>query len=418
MSTEEARRVAASCPMARHFSRRRLLTAGAASVVLTALGHWGMGCQPYGAAPTAAPTKPAAGQPTAAPGTTPTTRPLSAEPAGARRVVNAAPPVFESPLDQVQGPTTPAPLFFVRDHFSTPTVDAKAWRLKVDGSAVGQPLELSLDDIKAMPSRTQANWIECAGNGRSFFATFGGKPAQGGQWLLGGISVGEWAGVPLADILNKAQVKSSAVDVLLEGLDEGKVGRPIPVKVATDPTTLLAYNMNGQPLPVDQGFPLRAIVPLWVGIANIKWLGRIQVEDKAIKNRYNTELYVMKGPDYPDSPPVTLQNIKTAVALPWEANLTAGNTTVRGFAWSARGKIAKVEYSLDNGKIWSQATITRQDSPLTWAQWQFTWQAAAGSYTIMTKSTDENGNTQPASVPWNEQGYLYNAIVPHPVKVA
>ncbi|MBI2909532.1 MAG: sulfite oxidase [Chloroflexi bacterium] len=387
---------------AKGVSRREFLAMGATVAAL-------------GAASCVAPAAPAT--PTALPPAKETPRPLSVLPSGQRRIIAASPPVYETPLDQVQGLITPTPLFFLRNHVATPIIDVKTWRLKVEGSAVEKPMELTFDDLLNLPSRSQLSWVECAGNGRSFFDKFGGKVAQGGQWRLGGISVAEWTGVPLSEVLKKAGVKSNAVDVLLEGLDQAKVGRPIPIKAAMEPHVMLAYSMNGESLPPDHGFPVRAIVPGWIGVANIKWLGHIAVEDKPVKTRFNTDLYIMKGPDYPYQPSLSLQNIKSAVALPWEATLKAGSRIVRGFAWSAYGKIAKVEHSLDGGKTWKPAVLLEPNTPFVWARWEFPWQAAPGNHTIMIRATDEKGNAQPDKVPWNEQGYLYNAVISHPVKV-
>ncbi|MBI2866401.1 MAG: sulfite oxidase [Chloroflexi bacterium] len=381
-------------------SRRRflaLLAAGGAAAVLAA-------CR--------LPTPYLSPTPTATPG------PLqSVLTPGERRVINTSPPVYESPLELLQGLTTPIPLFFLRNHGATPRIDDREWRLRVEGDAVERPLELTYEDILALPSRSVLRWVECAGNGRSFFSLFQGRPASGGQWRLGAISVAEWAGVPLANVLEMAGVKNNAVDVLLEGGDGPKVRRPIPLEKALDAGTLLAYAMNGEPLPPDHGFPLRAIVPGWVGVSNIKWLVRIEVSSQKVQTPFNTSSYILDGPDYPEKPAVTLQTLKSAVALPWEGTLPRGRHTVRGFAWSPHGRIARVEYSLDGGKTWGTARLEEPNLPYVWVRWSFPWEAPLGRHTIMTRATDEAGNTQPDSVLWNAQGYLYNAVVPHPVQV-
>ncbi|MBI2917500.1 MAG: sulfite oxidase [Chloroflexi bacterium] len=387
--------------------RRRflaLLAAGGAVAVLSA-------CR----APT--PTPPATATPVPTP--TPTAAPLlSVQPPGLRRVIASSPPVYESPLELVRGLVTPIPLFFQRNHGATPRIDARDWRLRVEGNAVERPLDLSYDDILALPSRSHIRWVECAGNARSFFALFQGKPAAGGQWKLGAIGVAEWTGVPLAAVLDRAGVKRDAVDVLLEGGDGPRVHRPIPVEKARDPDTLLAYAMNGEALPPDHGFPLRAIVPGWVGVSNIKWLVRVEVSNQRIQTPFNTASYILDGPDYPDKPALTLQTLKSAVALPWEGTIPRGRQTIRGFAWSPHGRIARVEYSLDGGKTWADARLEEPNTQYVWVRWSFPWEATPGTYGIMTRATDEAGNAQPDSVPWNAQGYLYNAVVPHPVTVS
>ena len=323
----------------------------------------------------------------------------------------------ETRLEFIQGLIVPNSRFFIRNHGATPIIDPKAYRLKIEGSAITRPLELTLDDLLRMPSRSVLSYVECAGNGRSFFRDFLGRPAEGGQWRLGAIGVAEWTGVPLAEVLERAGVQANAVDVLLEGLDGPKVNRPIPIEKALDSNTILAYSMNGEAIPPDHGFPVRALTPGWVGINNIKWIGRIQVENRRILVTTNTTTYILDGPDYPEKPPVTLQSMKSAIALPWPAALPVGARTIRGFAWSPRGKIAKVEYSLDGGKTWALATLHEPNQLYAWVRWSFPWEAKPGSYTITTRATDEKWNTQPDKILWNRLGYLYNAVVGHPVKV-
>jgi len=147
-----------------------------------------------------------------------------------------------------------------------------------------------------MPSVSVIRYVECAGNGRSFFAAAYGKKADGTQWKLGGIGVAEWTGVPLTEVLDRAGIKKSARDVMPEGLDDLKVRRPMPVAKALEADTLLVYAMNGQPLPPDHGFPVRTLVPGWIGVANIKWVGRMEVSEKPLFSPWNTDTYVLIGP--------------------------------------------------------------------------------------------------------------------------
>ncbi|OLC31612.1 MAG: hypothetical protein AUH81_17565 [Candidatus Rokubacteria bacterium 13_1_40CM_4_69_5] len=263
--------------------------------------------------------------------------------------------------------------------------------------------------------------MECAGNGRGFFKEFMGRVASGTQWRLGAIGVAEWSGVPLAAVLDLARVKRDTprdvLNVLIEGLDSVKVNRPISLEKALEDGTLLAYAMNGQPLLPDHGFPARAIVPGWVGINNIKWVGRIEVRDHSIDVPTTTTTYVLEGPDYPTKAPLRLQTLKAAIALPWGATLAAGRQAVSGFAWSPVGRISRVDYSLDRGATWRPAPLREPNLPRAWARWDFEWDARPGEHVILTRATDDQGNTQPASIPWNRQGYGYNVPVPHPVKV-
>jgi DMSO/TMAO reductase YedYZ molybdopterin-dependent catalytic subunit len=285
-----------------------------------------------------------------------------------------------------------------------------------------RPLELGFDDLLRLPSRSVICFVECAGNGRGFFKEFMGKAASGTQWRLGGIGVAEWTGVPLGAVLDLAKVKRDTsrdiLNVLVEGLDSVKVNRPMSLTKAYEDDTLLAYTMNGDPIAPDHGFPVRAIVPGWVGISNIKWVGRIEVRQTVIDVPTTTKTYVLEGPDYPSKVVLRQQTIKSAVALPWPATVPAGRQPVRGFAWSPAGRISRVEYSLDRGATWQPATLREPNIPRAWARWDFEWDARPGDHVILTRAVDDHGNTQPASMPWNAQGYGYNVPVPHPVKVS
>jgi sulfane dehydrogenase subunit SoxC len=321
-----------------------------------------------------------------------------------------------------RGYLTPTSMFFIRNHDATPNIDVKTWRLKVEGSGVERSLELTYDDLLRVPSRSVICYVECAGNGRGFFKEVQGKPAKGTQWRLGAYGVAEWTGVPLAEILGRAGLKRTAVDVMPTGLDARKIERPMPVAKALEEDTLLAYAMNGDILPPDHGFPVRAVVPGWVGIANIKWVGRILVSEEPLYVEKNTSDYVLIGPDFPERPPakgpiLSLQTMKSAIALPWPATLTAGTNLIRGYAWSPYGRIAQVEYSLDGGSNWANAMLREPNTPRAGVKWEMAWEARPGEYTIMTRATDDKGHTQPLTVPWNELGYEFWGVVRHPVKV-
>ncbi|MGH2707281.1 MAG: molybdopterin-dependent oxidoreductase, partial [Actinomycetota bacterium] len=214
-------------------------------------------------------------------------------------------------------------------------------------------------------------FVECAGNGRSFFREAHGKQSQGTQWKLGAVGVAEWTGVPLGDVLERAGLKRTARDVMPEGLDELRVRRPIPRSKALEDDTLLVFAMNGEPLPPDHGFPVRMLVPAWVGVANVKWIGKIQVSEEALYSDWNTNNYVLIGEGYrPEGPAkgpaLTTQNVKSALELPRPARLAPGPHTIRGRSWSGQGKIAKVEYSLDGGKNWQVARLQEPNTALAW----------------------------------------------------
>ena len=321
-----------------------------------------------------------------------------------------------------RGYLTPNDLFFVRNHTRTPRIDLATWRLRVEGSGVQRALELTYDDVISLPSASVIRFVECAGNGRSFFAAVHGKPAQGTQWKLGAVGVAEWTGVPLREVLDRAGLKATATDVMPAGLDDLRVRRPMPVAKALAEDTLLVYAMNGQPLPPDHGFPVRILAPGWIGVANIKWVGRIEVSEQPLVSAWNTDTYVLIGPEYKPSPPakgpvLSAQSLKSALELPWGGDVTAGRRLVRGRSWSPFGKITQVEYGLDRAGTWQTARLREPNIAGAWARWDFEWEARPGSHGIRVRATDEHGNAQPDRVPFNEQGYLYNAVVEHPVLV-
>lgn len=314
-------------------------------------------------------------------------------------------------------------LFFVRDHTSTPRIDPASWKLLVTGSGVTRSLELTYDALLALPAVTSVSrFVECAGNGRTFFKEAQGQAAKGSQWRLGAIGVAEWTGVPLGEMLERAGLKSTARDVMPSGLDDLKVRRPIPVTKALQDDTLLVFAMNGEPLPADHGFPVRMLVPGWVGIASIKWVGRIEVSEEPLFSDWNTGSYVLIGPTYqPEGahkgPVLTTQGVKSALELAWPANLAAGQHIIRGRSWSGHGRIAKVEYRLDDGRAWQPAQLHEPNIPMAWVRWSFLWDAIPGQYNIRIRATDDRGNTQPDDAPFNEMGYLYGAVVAHPANV-
>ena len=333
---------------------------------------------------------------------------------------------LEARLEHMEGLITPNHLFFVRNNSVSLDVDVANWRLSVTGDAVTNPLELTYDDIRKLPRRTLVSYLECAGNQRAMFDLVKGRAAAGTQWQTGGVSNGEWGGVALGEVLKLAGITEQAVSVLLIGQDtespEAGFRRVIPVEKALHPDTLLAYTLNGAALPRDHGFPLRALVPGWVGSTSVKWLGRIVVSAERLWTRNNTTSYVLIGDDYPPEGEalgqvVTTQVIKSALALPWPAELRAGLHRIRGYAHSPAGPLRKVEWSLDGGRTWQDATVRGPQVQYSWVEFEFTWDAQPGEYTVMTRATDAAGNTQPREIPFNEKGYLFNQPVPHPVRV-
>lgn len=316
---------------------------------------------------------------------------------------------------------TPADRFFVRNHAPTPRIDTAAWELRVEGPGVGRPTAFTHDDLRRLPSATATRALECAGNGRVFFAEEQDREAPGTPWRLGAIGVAEWAGVPLREVLERAGLKSTAREVMLESLDDARMRRPLPVDKALEEDTLLAYGMNGEPLPADHGFPVRAIVPGWAAVASVKWLGRIHVSDASegpLYSPWNTHKYVLTGGAHgTERVPVTAQTPKSAIELPWPATLRRGRQTITGRSWSVGAAIERVEYAVDGDTKWHRAEVFGPNLFGAWARWRFDWGARPGRHELRVRATDTLGNVQPEEASWNDLGYLYGAVVAHPVHV-
>jgi DMSO/TMAO reductase YedYZ molybdopterin-dependent catalytic subunit len=246
---------------------------------------------------------------------------------------------------------------YVRNHFAMPKIDRDKWRLKVEG-AVERPLELSLNDIVKLPSKTRPLLLECAGNGRVFLT----PPAKGVAWQLGAVGNAEWTGVPLADILDKAGVKKSAVEVVLEGADSGAVADPqspgpvpfarsLPLDKAKSPEVLLAYKMNTRDLMAEHGAPLRAVVGGWYGMASIKWLTRIIVVEKPHRGFFQAVdyCYFERQNGLASVVPITAMQVKSQIAQPaiGDGVLSGMPCRVTGAAWAGEADITKVEVSVD-----------------------------------------------------------------------
>ncbi len=332
---------------------------------------------------------------------------------------------LEARLEHLTTTITPTELFFVRNNSRSLDVDVSHWTLSVEGDAVDNPIQLTFSDLLRLPQRSLTSYLECAGNHRVMFDLLQGRPASGTQWGRGAVSNANWTGVALADVLRLAGVTNDAASVLLIGMDrgsaEGGFRRALPIERATHPDTLLAHRMNGEPLPRDHGFPLRAIVPGWIGASQIKWLSRIVVSRSPQWTRNNTTSYVLIGDDYPregqaDGQVLSVQSIKSALALPWPAQLSPGRHRLHGFAHSPSAAIARVAWSDDGGKSWHDATLGQQRD-YSWVKFEFEWSASSGNHKLLTRATDTNGTTQPDQVPFNEKGYLFNQPLPHPIKV-
>ena len=324
---------------------------------------------------------------------------------------------------------------FVRSHTSTPTIDAATYGLRIFGDGLARPLTteqaltVSYDELRSLGEETFTAVFECTGNGRSFFDTQQGQPAPGTQWKLGSVGAVEWIGVPLAVLLDRVGLDPRAVSIQATGLDphyvdddgvdHGHVRRPLPVdKALAD--TFLAWGADGRDLLPDHGYPIRLVVPGWVGIASIKWLGSLEVSTSELTSPWNTQWYRMTGPEHPaDSPPLTTNPVRSAFELGWGATLAAAPVvTLTGRAWSGEGPIVAVDISTDGGATWQPARLQDGD-PAVWTRWTFDWHdPARGEQVLMARATDVNGRTQPMTAQPNDEGYFFDAVVEHPVVIA
>jgi DMSO/TMAO reductase YedYZ molybdopterin-dependent catalytic subunit/rhodanese-related sulfurtransferase len=317
----------------------------------------------------------------------------------------------------IGGVVMPNARFYVRNHFETPRLDPVSWRLAVNG-LVERPLRLSLRDLHNMRSETLVATLECAGNGRSAFD----PPVDGEQWQLGAVSTAEWTGAPLAEILDRAGPTPEAVEIVFRGADQGNAGdaadpirfeRSLPVADAGHSGSLLAYAMNGEPLPLEHGYPLRLIVPGWYAVASVKWLTEIEVTGSPFTGFFQAQRYIYETQRNGTvaHEPVRLQQVRSVITQPSAGQeVTAGDLVVRGVAWSGAAPIDKVEIGIGSGP-WQNARLIGQRHRHSWQWWELLTRVdSPGEITLRARATDLAGRTQPERPYWNRLGYGGNAV--------
>ncbi len=336
---------------------------------------------------------------------------------------------LEMPFSTLSGFTTPNESFYVRCHFPIPEITASEWRLKVEGE-VEMPFELDYEELLAMESRTIAATLECAGNTRIFLE----PKVKGVQWGLGAVGNASWTGVALSAVLDRAKVKSGAIEVILEGADEGEIANPprpagrirfarsLPLEKALD-DVLLAHTMNGQKLSASHGFPLRVIVPGWYAVASVKWLRRIIVTDKPFAGYYQSidYTYWKRTAGLPTLAPLTEQQVKAEIARPESGETVPAATTVKvhGAAWSCDADITKVEVSVDSGATWHGAQLMDSSVKNAWRLWEYDWRtpASLGKQTLLARATDSRGRVQPFERDADRGTYMIDHVLPIEVDV-
>jgi DMSO/TMAO reductase YedYZ molybdopterin-dependent catalytic subunit len=345
------------------------------------------------------------------------------------KIVRSEEPLnLEMPFGTLNGFITPTKSFYVRNHFPIPKIDKGKWRLRIEGE-VEKPFEITYDELLKLESRKIPATLECAGNNRNFLD----PKVKGVQWDLGAVGNAEWTGVPLSIVLDRAGIKPSAREIILEGADSGKVDDPkgprgelnfarsIPTEKAND--VLLAYKMNDVDLTTDHGFPVRAIVPGWYAVASIKWLQRIVLSDKPFNGYYQTLDYAFwkRRGEVAELVPLREMAIKAEIARPSEGETVPANSNVRvhGAAWSGDGEITKVELSADGGSTWNNAKLLGDSKPNAWRLWEFNWKtpARAEKATLIARATDSKGRSQPTERDPDRGTYMINHLLPISVEV-
>jgi DMSO/TMAO reductase YedYZ molybdopterin-dependent catalytic subunit len=331
-----------------------------------------------------------------------------------RALASAEPQNLSFPLQGIEGSITPPDLFFVREHFSEPSLSLDSWRLKVEGR-VARPLELSLADLIEAPSRKLEAVLECAGN------------AAGGSAASNGV----WEGVPLAHLLHEAGVRSDATGVALEAADSGRLMpdspelaycRLVPLEKCLRPESIVALKLNDRFLPRRNGFPARALFPGWYAMDSVKWLRRLIVvgpgdEPGNLQTSGMSKVYNRIRETSPGERKVErLTEIQVKSAIAWPADqmkLPAAGHVIRGFAWTGKGLVRGVEISTNGGNTWTPAQIESRPKPFSWVRWRHSWAAPPGDHVLMSRGTDDAGRSQPlARDRTRKDGYELNYCAP------
>lgn len=327
-------------------------------------------------------------------------------------------------LETLHHDVTPVGAHYLLNHFDVPFVhSAPDWPLEISGQA-GSPHTYCLSELvnwatQQNLTRTLRVTLECAGNGRANL-----QPRWPSQpWQFEAVGTSDWYGMPLKHVLNKAALKTTAKEVVFYGADQGVDGgclhhfaRSLSIADALHDDVMLVWQMNGQPLQPQHGFPLRLIVPGWYGMASVKWLNHIAVIDHSFNGHQQTGTYVYRKDDNDSGRPVTTMRVKSVIIPPglpdWSSRkrlVSPGPVQLTGRAWSGSGvAIANVEWACDGA--WTDAKLEAPTTPYAWTKWTATWDAHPGQHILSCRATDANGNVQPLDPPWDKAGFGNNAI--------
>ena len=322
-----------------------------------------------------------------------------------------------------EGPLTTTDAFYVRGHGPVPEIDPAAWRLRVAGLVEREP-ELSLATLReALPERSVTATLQCAGNRRAGLMAIRDIPGEA-PWGPGATGTATWTGVALADVLALARPLPDAAHVGFVAADRSaevqppeRFGGSIPLDKARRPEVLLAWAMNGEPLPAVHGAPLRVVVPGYIGARSVKWLERIEVRSEPWRGYFQHVVYRLLPEDATPAPgagmPLGLVALNADVLCPADGEtVPAGPVEVRGYAFAGGERyVARVDVSLDDGATWSQAELLEDLGPWAWRHWRTTVDLAPGEHEIVVRAWDSSAATQPEhEAPlWNPKGYVNNA---------
>jgi len=328
------------------------------------------------------------------------------------------------PLEALRYDVTPTGLHYLLVHFDIPYLDAASWRLRI-GGALDQPVELSLDAIRALPQQTTCVTLECAGNGRARL-----RPRPVSQpWLQEAIGTAEWTGTSLWPLLNAAGIRNEAVEFVFSGADRGIQGekeqdyqRSLTVNEVRRPEVMLAYEMNRRPLEPQHGFPLRLIVPGWYGMTSVKWLTSIEAVTEPFEGYQQMPAYHYASSSEDLGEPVRRIRPRALMVPPGIPDFFSrhrvverGRTQLFGRAWSGAGSIERVEVGVDGQ--WTEAVLGPSVGPFAWRPWSFDWDATPTEHVLTCRATDSTGTVQPTDQPWNHQGVGNNMAQVVPVTV-
>jgi DMSO/TMAO reductase YedYZ molybdopterin-dependent catalytic subunit len=321
------------------------------------------------------------------------------------------------PLEALRHDVTPPGLHYSLIHFDIPLLEAQSWRLEV-GGLVQRPLALALADLRAMRARTLRVTMECAGNGRAQVSPrYPSIP-----WVEDGVSTAEWTGVPLREVLGAACLRPGAREIVFQGADRGidrnvehSFSRSLVPDEAMHEDVLLAWAMNGDPLPPRHGFPLRLVVPRWYGMASVKWLERIEAADQPFEGVQQAHSYHFRQAAGERGVPCRFMRVNSLLAPPGVPDfytrrrvLGTGRAEILGRAWSGEAPIVRVEFAVDGG--WRDAELEAPAGAYAWRGWRATWDAVTGEHDLSCRATDAAGNVQPLEPPWDATGFGNNAV--------